>query len=240
MVLTNVFPTTNCSFHLTTSCSFRLNNAGGLRSSPLRLKISRHQRLLSSASRLRIFALSSNDIKAGTNIEVDGAPWRVLEFLHVKPGKGAAFVRTKLRNYLSGNTVEKTFRAGANIDEANIVKELKQYTYRDGELFVFMDMTSYEESQLNASELGDKTKWLKEGMECAVLSWKGQIIDVELPTNATYKVIDGEVGVKGDREKAGTKQVTIETGATLNVPMFIDVGELIVVDTRTGSYVTRA
>eukprot|EP00252_Welwitschia_mirabilis_P022250 TRINITY_DN5979_c0_g1_i1.p1 TRINITY_DN5979_c0_g1~~TRINITY_DN5979_c0_g1_i1.p1 ORF type:complete len:176 (+),score=29.46 TRINITY_DN5979_c0_g1_i1:416-943(+) len=156
------------------------------------------------------------------------------------PGKGAAFVRTKLRNYLSGNTVEKTFRAGANIDEANIVKELKQYTYRDGELFVFMDMTSYEESQLNASELGDKTKWLKEGMECAVLSWKGQIIDVELPTNATYKVIDGEVGVKGDREKAGTKQVTIETGATLNVPMFIDVGELIVVDTRTGSYVTRA
>ncbi|KAF5196391.1 elongation factor P-like, partial [Thalictrum thalictroides] len=122
----------------------------------------------------RIYAFTSNDIKVGSNIEVDGAPWRVMEFLHVKPGKGAAFVRTKMRNYVTGNTVEKTFRAGSTINEADIVKETKQYTYKDGNQFVFMDLSTYEEIRLNATDVGDKTKWLKEGMDCIVLFWNGK------------------------------------------------------------------
>ncbi|KAG2538369.1 hypothetical protein PVAP13_9NG407700 [Panicum virgatum] len=120
----------------------------------------------------RVYALSSNDIRVGTNIEVDGAPWKVLEFLHVKPGKGAAFVRTKLRNYVTGNTVEKTFRAGST--EPSLSKENKQFTYKDGSQFVFMDLTTFEESRLNEADVGDKQKWLKEGMDCNLLYWNGK------------------------------------------------------------------
>lgn len=188
----------------------------------------------------RILALSTNDIKVGTNIEVDGGPWRVLEFLHVKPGKGAAFVRTKMRNYVNGNTVEKTFRAGASVEEADVVKETKQYTYKDGGQFVFMDMSTYEESRLNESDLGDKKMWLKEGLECEVLSWNGRVIDVEFPISTTYKVVEAEIGVKGDTVQGGSKPVTVETGATVYVPFFVNVGDDIVVDTRTGSYMSRA
>lgn len=187
----------------------------------------------------RILALSTNEIKVGTNIEVDGAPWRVLEFLHVKPGKGAAFVRTKIRNYVTGNTVEKTFRAGASVGEADVVKETKQYTYKDGGQFVFMDMSTYEESRLNESDLGDKKMWLKEGLECEVLSWNGRVIDVEFPISTTYKVVEAEIGVKGDTVQGGSKPVTIETGATVYVPFFVNVGDDIVVDTRTASYMSR-
>ncbi|KAJ6871598.1 elongation factor P [Populus alba x Populus x berolinensis] len=124
----------------------------------------------------RIYALSSNDIKVGSNIEVDGAPWRVIEFLHVKPGKGAAFVRTKMRNYVTGNTVDKTFRAGSTIEEANVFKEAKQFTYKDGVQFVFMDLSTFEEYRLNDADVGDKTKWLKEGMDCNLLFWNGKVI----------------------------------------------------------------
>ncbi|KAK3444819.1 hypothetical protein EUGRSUZ_A00739 [Eucalyptus grandis] len=126
------------------------------------------------ASYPRIYALSSNDIKVGTSLVVDGAPWRVLEFLHVKPGKGAAFVRTKMRNYITGNSVEKTFRAGSSIDEADVFKETKQFTYKDGAQFVFMDLTTYEEIRLNESDVGDETKWLKEGLDCNLLFWNGK------------------------------------------------------------------
>lgn len=200
------------------------------------IKISWHNKKTS----LRIVALSSNDIKVGTNIEVDGAPWKVLEFLHVKPGKGAAFVRTKLRNHVTGNTVEKTFRAGASIDAADIVKEAKQYTYKDGAQFVFMDMSSYEESRLGESDLGNKIKWLKEGMECSVLSWNGRIIDLELPISVKYKVVESEVGVKGDTVQGGSKPAKVDTGAVVNVPLFVNEGDEIMVDTRTGTYMSRA
>ncbi|RZB94187.1 Elongation factor P isoform C [Glycine soja] len=125
---------------------------------------------------LRIYALTSNDIKVGTNLEVDGAPWRVLEFLHVKPGKGAAFVRTKMKNYITGNTVEKTFRAGSSIEQADVFKETKQFTYKDGVQFVFMDLNTYEEFRLGEKEIGDRTKWLKEGMDCNLLLWNGKVI----------------------------------------------------------------
>ncbi|KAJ8898863.1 hypothetical protein K2173_008172 [Erythroxylum novogranatense] len=188
----------------------------------------------------KIYALSSNDIKVGTNIEVDGAPWRVLEFLHVKPGKGAAFVRTKLRNYVTGNTVEKTFRAGTSLDEANVFKETKQFTYKDGDQFVFMDLSTFEESRLNATDVGDKTKWLKEGMDCNLLFWKGKVIDFELPITVKLSVVQVDPGLKGDTAQGGSKPATLDTGAVVNVPLFINTGDEILVDTRTGDYMSRA
>ncbi|XP_030456015.1 uncharacterized protein LOC115677095 [Syzygium oleosum] len=192
------------------------------------------------ASYPRIYALSSNDIKVGTSLVVDGAPWRVIEFLHVKPGKGAAFVRTKMRNYITGNTVEKTFRAGSSIDEANVSKETKQFTYKDGAQFVFMDLTTYEEIRLNESEVGDKTKWLKEGLDCNVLFWNGKVIDFELPITVKLKVVDVDPGLKGDTAQGGSKPATLDTGAVVNVPLFMNTGDEILVDTRTGQYMSRA
>lgn len=198
-------------------------------------------RVLPSRPRFpRIFALSSNDIKVGTNIEVDGAPWRVLEFLHVKPGKGAAFVRTKMRNYITGNTVEKTFRAGISIDEADVFKETKQYTYKDGSQFVFMDLNTFEEIRLMESDVRDKTKWLKEGMDCNLLFWNGKVIDFELPITVKLTVIDVDPGLKGDTAQGGSKPATLDTGAVVNVPLFINIGDEILVDTRTGQYMSRA
>ncbi|XP_072953827.1 uncharacterized protein [Typha angustifolia] len=188
----------------------------------------------------RIYAFSSNDIKVGSNIEVDGAPWRVLEFLHVKPGKGAAFVRTKMRNYVTGNTVEKTFRAGSTIQEANILKETKQFTYKDGNQFVFMDLASYEEIRLNEADVGDKMKWLKEGMDCSLLFWNGRIIDFELPITVKLTVVDVDPGLRGDTAQGGSKPATLDTGAVVNVPLFVNTGEDILVDTRTGQYMSRA
>ncbi|XP_076883556.1 uncharacterized protein LOC143532374 [Bidens hawaiensis] len=187
----------------------------------------------------RIYAYSSNDIKVGSNIEVDGAPWKVLEFLHVKPGKGAAYVRTTLRNHITGNSVEKTFRAGSKIEQAEISKEMKQFTYKDGSQFVFMDLSSYEEVRLNESDMGDKTKWLKEGMECSLLFWKGKVIDFELPIQVKVKIVDVDPGVKGDAAQGGSKPATVETGAVVYVPLFVDRDQEIIVDTRTGQYVSR-
>ncbi|KAM7263870.1 hypothetical protein ACFE04_001553 [Oxalis oulophora] len=197
----------------------------------------------SSSSRpriLRIYAFSSNDIKVGSNIVVDGSPWRVLEFLHVKPGKGAAFVRTKLKNYMTGNTVEKTFRAGSSIDLADILKETKQFTYKDGPQFVFMDLNSFEEIRLNEKDVGDTTKFLKEGMDCNLLFWNGKVIGFDLPITVQLKVVDVDPGLKGDTAQGGTKPATVDTGAIINVPLFVNIGEEILVDTRTGEYMSRA
>ncbi|KAK2658078.1 hypothetical protein Ddye_011130 [Dipteronia dyeriana] len=188
----------------------------------------------------KIYALSSNDIKVGTNIEVDGAPWRVLEFLHVKPGKGAAFVRTKMRNYITGNTVDKTFRAGSTMEQADVFKETKQFTYKDASQFVFMDLNTFEETRLNEKDVGDKTKWLKEGMDCNLLFWNGKVIDFELPLTVKLAVVDVDPGLKGDTAQGGTKPATLDTGAIVNVPLFINIGDEILVDTRTGQYMNRA
>ncbi|KAL2500372.1 elongation factor P (EF-P) family protein [Forsythia ovata] len=188
----------------------------------------------------RIYAFSSNDIKVGSNIEVDGTPWRVIEFLHVKPGKGAAYVRTTLRNYLTGNQAEKTFRAGSKIEEADIFKETKQYTYKDGSQYVFMDLSSFEEFRLNEKDVGDKSKWLKEGMDCNLLFWKGKVIDFELPITVKLTVVEVDPGVKGDTAQGGSKPATVDTGAVVTVPLFIERGQEIMVDTRTGQYMSRA
>lgn len=183
--------------------------------------------------------ISSNDLRPGVSIEIDGAPWKVVEFLHVKPGKGAAFVRTKLKNMQNGNVVEKTFRAGESVPSANIEKADMQYLYPEGEGYVFMDMETYEQSAINADQIGGRVKYLKENMEVAMVRWNDQIIDVELPNTVTLQVTETDPGVKGDTATGGTKPAKLETGAEIQVPLFIKVGEMIRVDTRTDSYLGR-
>ncbi|GBG88065.1 hypothetical protein CBR_g46434 [Chara braunii] len=189
---------------------------------------------------LNVRAISSNDFRVGVNIELDNAPWRVMEFLHVKPGKGAAFVRTKLRNYITGNTVERTFRAGESVDEASVQKDVKQHTYVEGDVLVFMDMGTYEETRIRRADIGPKARWLSEGMECSVLTWNDKVIDIDLPITVQVKIADTEPGIKGDTASGGTKPATLENGATVNVPFFVNIGDEILVDTRTSTYMSRA
>jgi len=183
--------------------------------------------------------ISSNDFRTGTTIELDGSVWRVQEFLHVKPGKGSAFVRTKLKNVQSGNVVERTFRAGEMVPQATLEKRTMQHTYKDGEDFVFMDMNTYEEGHLQADQIGDRVKYLKEGMEVNVIFWGQQVIEVELPNSVVLEVTETDPGVKGDTATGGTKPAIVETGAQVMVPLFISVGERIRIDTRTDSYLGR-
>jgi elongation factor P len=183
--------------------------------------------------------ISSNDFRPGTTIELDGSVWRVVEFLHVKPGKGSAFVRTKLKNVQSGNTVERTFRAGETVPQAVIEKKEMQHTYRDGDDFVFMDMETYEEGRLTAAEIGDRVKYLKEQMSVNVITWNGQVLEVELPNSIVLEVTQTDPGVKGDTATGGTKPAILETGAQVMVPLFISIGERIKVDTRTDAYLGR-
>ena len=183
--------------------------------------------------------ISSNDFRTGVTVELDGSVWRVVEFLHVKPGKGSAFVRTKLKNVQTGNTVEKTFRAGETVPQANIEKRTMQHTYKDGEEYVFMDMETYEETRMNGESLGDRINFLKEEMEVNVLFWDEQVLEIELPTSVVLEITDTDPGVKGDTATGGTKPATVETGAQIMVPLFISIGEKIKVDTRDGSYLGR-
>ena len=183
--------------------------------------------------------ISSNDFRTGTSIELDGSVWRVVEFLHVKPGKGAAFVRTKLKNVQSGSVVERTFRAGETVPQAILEKSVMQHTYRDGEQYVFMDMETYDEAQLSAEQIGTQVKYLKEEMEVTVLRWNGQVLEVDLPNSVVLEVTETDPGVKGDTATGGTKPATVETGAQVMVPLFISIGERIKIDTRNDSYLGR-
>ncbi|MEM1240265.1 MAG: elongation factor P [Cyanobacteria bacterium P01_H01_bin.26] len=183
--------------------------------------------------------ISSNDFRTGTSIELDGSVWRVVEFLHVKPGKGAAFVRTKLKNVQSGSVVERTFRAGETLPQAILEKSVMQHTYRDGEQYVFMDMETYDEAQLSADQIGPQVKYLKEEMEVTVLRWNGQVLEVDLPNSVVLEITETDPGVKGDTATGGTKPATVETGAQVMVPLFISIGERIKIDTRNDSYLGR-
>ncbi len=183
--------------------------------------------------------ISSNDFRTGTSIEIDGSVWRVVEFLHVKPGKGSAFVRTKLKNAETGSNLERTFRAGEMLPQAVLEKRNKQYTYRDGEQYVFMDMETYEESRLNDEQIGDSVKYLKEEMEVTVLTWDDKVLEVELPNSVTLEVTQTDPGVKGDTATGGTKPAIVETGAQVMVPLFISQGEKIKIDTRNDTYLGR-
>ena len=183
--------------------------------------------------------ISSNDFRTGTTIELDGAVWRVVEFLHVKPGKGSAFVRTKLKAVQSGNVVEKTFRAGEMLPQALLEKSILQHTYMEAGDYVFMDMSSYEETILTAAQIGVSRKYLKEGMEVNVVSWNGKPLEVELPNSVVLEIKETDPGVKGDTATGGTKPAILETGAQVMVPLFISIGEKIKVDTRNDSYLGR-
>ncbi len=183
--------------------------------------------------------ISSNDFRTGTTIELDGQVWRVVEFLHVKPGKGSAFVRTKLKSVQTGNVVEKTFRAGESVQQAILEKSNLQHTYVESGDYVFMDMTSFEETRLSAEQIGKGSKYLKEGMEVNVIFHNGKVLEVELPISITLKVTETDPGVKGDTASGGTKPAILETGAQVMVPLFISVGEMIRVDTRNDSYLGR-
>jgi elongation factor P len=183
--------------------------------------------------------ISSNDFRTGTSIELDGSVWRVVEFLHVKPGKGSAFVRTKLKNAQTGSVVEKTFRAGETVPQAVLDKRTMQHTYKEGDDFVFMDMETYEEVRLTEQQIGDRVKYLMEEMEVNVLFWNNQVIDVELPNTVVLEVTETDPGVKGDTATGGTKPAIVSTGAQVNVPLFISIGERIKIDTRTDTYLGR-
>ncbi|NMG19811.1 elongation factor P [Brasilonema bromeliae] len=183
--------------------------------------------------------ISSNDFRPGVSIVLDGSVWRVVEFLHVKPGKGSAFVRTKLKNVQSGNVMEKTFRAGETVPQANLEKSTMQHTYKEGDEYVFMDMETYEEGRLSASQIGDRVKYLKEGMEANVVRWGDQVLEVELPNSVVLEIVQTDPGVKGDTATGGSKPATLETGATVMVPLFISQGERIRIDTRNDTYLGR-
>lgn len=183
--------------------------------------------------------ISSNDFRTGVTIELDGSVWRVVEFLHVKPGKGSAFVRTKLKNAQTGSVVERTFRAGETVPSANLEKRTMQHTYKDSDDYVFMDMETYEETRLNAEKIGDRVQYLKEEMEVNIVFWNEDVLDVDLPTSVILEVTDTDPGVKGDTATGGTKPAIVETGAQVMVPLFISIGEKIKIDTRDGSYLGR-
>ncbi|MFN5464956.1 MAG: elongation factor P [Cyanobacteriota bacterium] len=183
--------------------------------------------------------ISSNDFRTGSTIELDGQVWRVVEFLHVKPGKGSAFVRTKLKSVQSGNVVERTFRAGETVPQALLQKATLQHTYMEGDDYVFMDMGTYEETRLTADDIGAQRKYLKEGMEVTVITHNDKPLEVELPNSVILASTQTDPGVKGDTATGGTKPAILETGAQVMVPLFISIGDKIKVDTRSDSYLGR-
>ncbi|EKX41917.1 hypothetical protein GUITHDRAFT_158178 [Guillardia theta CCMP2712] len=184
--------------------------------------------------------ISSNDFRPGTTIQFDGNVYKVLEFLHVKPGKGAAFVRTKLKNLTTGGNLEKTFRAGEMVDGAEVIKSDVQFNYLDGTDYVFMDMESFETQSVSAEVLGDSTIWMKEGVDVKIVKFGDKILDIEIPQTMVLEVTETEPGVKGNTAQGGDKPATLETGAVVRVPLFIKTGEKVKVDTTSKKYLSRA
>ncbi|MBK05768.1 MAG: elongation factor P [Deltaproteobacteria bacterium] len=182
---------------------------------------------------------STNQFRRGLKIEVDGDPYNIVYFQHVKPGKGNAFVRTKLKNLVTGNVLEKTFKSGEKVGKPDLEKNAMQYMYSDGEDYNFMNLTTYESIMIPAENLGDATNFLKENIDVEVLFYKGSAIDIELPTFLNFVITQTDPGVRGDTVSGSTKPATIETGAVVQVPLFVEEGEKIRIDTRTGDYVER-
>ena len=182
---------------------------------------------------------TTNDLKNGIVLVIDGQLWSVVEFQHVKPGKGGAFVRTKLKNVLSGKVVDKTFNAGVKVDTATVDRREMQYLYRDGDDFIFMDTTSYEQLPVPATVVGDAERFLLENQNANVSVHEGNPIIVELPASVELMITYTEPGVQGDRSTGGSKPATLETGAEIQVPLFIESDTKVKVDTRDGSYLGR-
>lgn len=184
--------------------------------------------------------ISAGDFRNGITIEVDGNIFQIVEFQHVKPGKGAAFVRTKLKNIINGGVVEKTFRPTEKFPQARIDRKDMQYLYSDGDLFTFMDMETYDQVALNAETVGDTLKFVKENEICKVCSHNGNVFAVEPPLFVELEITDTEPGFKGDTATGASKPATVETGAVVYVPLFVNQGDKIKIDTRTGDYLSRA
>ena len=184
--------------------------------------------------------LSAGDFRKGITVEIDGKVYVIVDFQHVKPGKGAAFVRAKIKNVVTGQVLEQTFNPSDKYENAHIERKEMQYSYQDGDLYYFMDMETYDMVPLNADKLGDDFRFVKEEMLCKILSYKGNVFSVEPPMFVELAVTETEPGFKGDTAQGTTKPATLETGAVINVPLFIDVGEVLKIDTRTGEYIGRA
>ena len=182
---------------------------------------------------------STNDLKNGMVLNLEGQLWAVVEFQHVKPGKGPAFVRTKLKNVESGKTVDKTFNAGLKIETANVDKRTMQYLYNDGSSYVFMDVSTYDQIEVAPEILGDAKNFLLENQEAVVATNEGRVLFVELPASVELLIAETEPGLQGDRSTGGTKPATLETGHVIQVPLFMTSGEKVKVDTRDSSYLGR-
>lgn len=184
--------------------------------------------------------ISVNDLKTGLTIEADGEIWQVLEFQHVKPGKGAAFVRTKLRNLRSGNIQEKTFRAGEKVNKAHIDRRKMQYLYANGDLHTFMDSETFEQIELSSKQIEYELQFLKENMEVHVISYHGEMLGVQVPNTVELEVVETDPGIRGDTATGGSKPAKLETGLVVQVPLFVNVGDVLIIDTRDGgTYVSR-
>ena len=183
--------------------------------------------------------ISVNDFKTGLTVQLDNGLWSVVEFLHVKPGKGAAFVRSKLKNVETGQVIEKTFRAGEKVAKATLDRREMQYLYKEGKDYVMMDNESYEQLQLSEAQIGSGIKYLKENMIIQVLMHDGNIIGVDIPAHVELEVVDTPPAEKGNTAQGGTKPATLETGAVVNVPFFVSNGDVIRVDTRSNEYLDR-
>jgi len=183
---------------------------------------------------------TTNDLKNGMTLNLDGQLWNVIEFQHVKPGKGGAFVRTKMRSVLSGKVVEKTFNAGVKVEVAQVDKRDMQYLYRDGEDFMFMDSTNFDQISIGKQTVGEAVDYLLENANAIVAMHEGNPLFIELPASVELVITYTEPGLQGDRSSGGTKPATVQTGITVQVPLFIKQDEKILVDTRTGAYLGRA
>lgn len=184
-------------------------------------------------------AITTNDLKTGITLELDNGLFQVIEFQHVKPGKGGAFVRTKLRNVRTGNVFEKTFNAGIKVEQAIINREDMQFLYRDGDDYVFMNNQTYDQMNVGAASLGEIADYLVEGMTAQIGFHNGEIIGAEIPASVELTIAETEPGVQGDRVSGARKPATLVTGKVVQVPLFVEVGDTIKVDTRSGEYITR-
>ncbi len=184
-------------------------------------------------------AYSTNQFRRGLKIELDGEPYNIVYFQHVKPGKGNAFVRTKLKNLITGNILEKTFKSGEKVEQPDLENKTVQFLYKENSDYIFMDMETYENFSVPEENLGMATNFLKENTDCELLFYKGVAIDIELPIFINFRVIKTDPGVKGDTVSGSTKPATIETGAVVQVPLFVEENTLIRIDTRTGEYIER-
>ncbi|MFO7952366.1 MAG: elongation factor P [Bacillota bacterium] len=184
--------------------------------------------------------ISTNDFQTGLTIEFEGELYSVLEFQHVKPGKGAAFVRSKLKNLRSGSIIEHTFRAGEKVPKAHLERKEMEYLYRDEDFFYLMDLETYEQLSMPVGDIGSGAKYLKENDRLNIVMYGDEVIGVDLPVTVTLQVTDTEPGIKGDTASGASKPATLETGLVVQVPIFINSGDLVKVDTRSGEYIERA